>query len=73
MTALEIIKQIRQLPGEEQEKVKNFIRENLEDGQISGQEIGDLTRQMVESKDPAEKARLREEIVKGFYGNAPHA
>ena len=73
MTALEIIREIRQLPGEEQEKVKSFIRENLEDGQLSGQEIGDLTRRMVESTDPAEKARLRQEIVKGFYGNVPHA
>ena len=73
MSALEIIEQIRQLPDEEQEKVKQFVRENLEDGQISGEEIGNLTRQMVEATDPAEKARLRKEIVKGFYGNAPHA
>ena len=73
VSALEIIEQIRQLPDDEQEKIKQFVRGNLEDGQISPEAIGELTRQMVESNDPAEKARLRKELVKGFYGNAPHA
>jgi hypothetical protein len=73
MTALQIIEEIRRLPHEERIKVIRFARENLEEGQLSGEELGELTRQMVEAKEPAEAARLREQITRGFYGNAPHA
>jgi hypothetical protein len=73
MTALDVIKTIRQLPPQEQEKVRSYFRENLEEGQLPGEVIGALAKQMVESEDPAEKARLREEIISGFYGKAPHA
>jgi hypothetical protein len=73
MTGLEIIKEIRRLPPEERAMVIKFTRENLEDGQLSGAEIGELARQMVDAKDAAEADRLRAEIVKGFYGNVPHA
>ena len=70
MSALEIIKQIRQLPDDEQEKVKRFIRENLEPGQLSADDLGELTRKMVETTDPKETNRLKEQIVRGFYGDA---
>ena len=73
MSALEIIEQIRRLPPSEREKIRAFVRENLEDGQLSSQELGELTRRMVMADDPAEAERLKEEIVRGFYGNAPHA
>jgi hypothetical protein len=33
----------------------------------------ELAKQMVETKDPAEADRLKEEIVRGFYGGEPHA
>jgi hypothetical protein len=68
MTGLEIIKEIRRLPPEERAMVIKFTRENLEDGQLSGAEIGELARQMVDAKDAAEADRLRAEIVKGFFG-----
>jgi hypothetical protein len=73
MSALEIIKEIRQLPDEEQAKVKNFVRENLESGQLSGVELTALAQKMVDAKDPAEAKRLEDEIVRGFYGSVPHA
>ena len=73
MSAAEIIEQIKRLPPDEREKVRNFARENLEDGQLPADELGELTRQMVDSNDPAEKARLKKQIIRGFYGNAPHA
>ena len=69
MSALEIIKEIRSLPNDEQEKVKKFIREILEPGQLSAAELGELTRQMVEAKDPKEADRLKSEITRGFYGD----
>jgi hypothetical protein len=70
VSALEIIKQIRQLPDEEQRKVKDFVRENLEPGQLSSAELGELTRQMVEATDPQEAERLKKQIARGFYGDA---
>ena len=41
--------------------------------QLTGKELGDLAKRMVETKDSAEADRLQEEIVRGFYGNEPHA
>jgi len=70
MSAVDIIEQIRRLPEDEREKVKRFVRENLEPGQLSGEELGELSRRMVEAKDPAEAERLKLEIIRGFYGDA---
>jgi hypothetical protein len=39
----------------------------------SGEELGELARQMAETKNPAEADRLKEDIVRGFYGDEPHA
>jgi hypothetical protein len=55
------------------DKIRAFVRENLEEGQLSSEELGELTRRMVEAQDHAEAERLKDEIVRGFYGNAPHA
>jgi hypothetical protein len=70
MSAVDIIEQIRRLPEDEQEKVKRFVRENLEPGQLSAEELAELSRRMVEAKDPAEAERLKQEIIRGFYGDA---
>ena len=66
----ETIEQIRQLPDDEQEKVKRFVRENLEPGQLSAVQLGELTRRMVEAKDPKDANPLKQEIIRGFYGDA---
>jgi hypothetical protein len=73
MTGLDIIKEIKRLPVHEQEKVRRFIQENLEPGQLSGEEIGALVQKMTDATDPVEATRLEEEIVRGFYGDGPHA
>jgi hypothetical protein len=70
MSAVDIIEQIRQLPDDEQDKVKRFVRLNLEPGQLSGKELAALAEKMVETADPAEADRLKEEIINGFYGDA---
>lgn len=70
MSATEIIEQIKRLPPDERERVRNFTRENLEPGQLPADELGELTRRMVEATDPAEKERLKQEIIRGFYGDA---
>jgi hypothetical protein len=35
---------------------------------LTGDEIAALAQRMVECTDPAEAIRIREEIVRGFYG-----
>ena len=73
MTATAVIEEIEQLPPEEQSRVIQFVNELARKRQLTGKELGKLARQMVETKDPAEADRLKEEIVRGFYGGEPHA
>jgi len=61
------------LPPEEQSRVIQYAIELARRRQLTGKELGELARRMVETKDPAEADRLQEDIVRGFYGNEPHA
>jgi hypothetical protein len=72
MTAVEIIEEIKRLPKVEQSRVIEFAR-NAGTRRLTGDELGALAKQMVDAKDPAEADRLKEEIVRGFYGDEPHA
>jgi len=73
MTAVEIIEEIKRLPEVEQKQVIQFARHADEDRQLTPDELGELAKQMVEAKDPAEADRLQAEIVRGFYGGQSHA
>jgi hypothetical protein len=73
MTATAVIEEIKHLPRAEQSRVIQFVNELARRRQLTGRELGKLARQMVETKDPAEADRLKEEIVRGFYGGEPHA
>jgi hypothetical protein len=73
MTARAVIDEIKHLPREEQSRVIRFVNELARQRQLSGEELGALAKQMVEAKDPVEAERLKEEIVRGFYGYEPHA
>jgi CRISPR/Cas system-associated protein Csm6 len=73
MTAVEIIKEIKRLPPDEQDRVIEFARRAGENRELSPQQLGQLAQEMVEAEDPAEADRLQEEIVRGFYGGQPHA
>jgi hypothetical protein len=73
LSATEIIEEIKRLPPGERERVRDFARERLDEGQLPAEDIGRLVQKMVNATDPAEKKRLEEEIVKGFYGAMPHA
>jgi hypothetical protein len=72
MTGLEAIEEIKRMPREERRKVIEYAR-YAEKEQLAPEELGELTRQMVEAKDPAEAERLKQEIIRGFYGTEPHA
>ena len=73
MTATAVIEEIKQLPREEQSRVIQFVNELARNRQLSGKALAELAQQMVGAKDPAEASRLREEIVRGFYGDEPQA
>ena len=73
VTAVEIINEIKRLPKAEQNRVIEFARKAGENCQRSPDELGALAKRMVDAKDPAEAARLKDEIIRGFYGDGPHA
>ena len=73
MSAAEIITEIQQLPLDEQREVIEFAYRFDSERMLSGDEIGALAQRMVDSADPLEKLRLREEMTRGFYGGKPDA
>jgi hypothetical protein len=73
MTAVEIIEEIKRLPKVEQSRVIEFARNVTANRMLTGEELGTLAKRMVDAKDPAEADCLKEEIVRGFYGEEPHA
>ena len=73
MTSVEIIEEIKRLPQDEQNRVIEFVEKTRGKRPLTPDELGELTHRMVETKDPAEADRLQKEIVRGFYGNQPHA
>jgi hypothetical protein len=68
MTAAQIIHEIDRLPPREQSKVVRFAKELDTKRQLSGDELTELSQRMVDATDPLEADRLKEQIIKGFYG-----
>ena len=68
MTAAKVIEEIMHLPREEQSRVLEFAFELARKRQLSGKELTELAKRMVDSNDPNEVERLKEEITRGFYG-----
>ncbi|MBP9913761.1 MAG: hypothetical protein KBF26_10190 [Opitutaceae bacterium] len=73
MNASQIIREISSLPPEEQAKVVRFAYTLDAEHRLSGPELSALASRIVATDDPAEAARLRAEITKGFYGSPAHA
>ncbi|HXC36561.1 MAG TPA: hypothetical protein VNV43_11850 [Candidatus Acidoferrales bacterium] len=73
MTSAEIIEEIKRLPLDEQNRVVEFVQKTRGNLALSPEELGDLSRQMVDAKNPAEADRIQKEIVRGFYGSQSHA
>jgi hypothetical protein len=68
MTAVEIIDEIKRLPRSEQNRVIDFVRKAGEVRPFTPEQLGELAKEMVGAKDPAEANRLQAEIVRRFYG-----
>lgn len=68
MTAAQIIDEIKSLPPEEQAGVVRFIYKLDAERKLSGPELSTLAERLVNAEDPTEASRVRETIVRGFYG-----
>ncbi len=73
MTASQIIEEIKRLGPEEQVGVIRFAYQLDAERQLTGNELARLAERMVNTVDPAEQARIREQIIRGFYGQRQHA
>ena len=73
MNAAAIIDEIKHLPRNEQDQVVEFVQ-TLEKGRPwSGEKLTEYSKRMVETSDPVEAERLKQQIVAGFYGDEPGA
>jgi hypothetical protein len=68
MTASEIIEEIKRLDPQEQLGVIRFAYQLDAERKLSGAELSSLAARMTETDDAVEAARIREAIVRGFYG-----
>jgi len=68
MTASQIIDEIKSLTPEEQAGVVRFVYQLDAERKLSGPELSSLAERLVNAEDPAEASRIRETIVRGFYG-----
>ena len=68
MTAQQIIEEIKRLDPKEQLGVIRFAYQLDAERKLSGTELSNLAARMTETDDVVEAARIREAIVRGFYG-----
>ena len=73
MTATQIIEEIKRLDPNEQLGVIRFAYQLDAERKLTGKELSDLAERMVNTTDPGEQARVREEIIRGFYGRRQNA
>jgi len=68
MTAGEIIEEIKRLDPKEQLGVIRFAYQLDAERKLSGAELSSLAARMTETDDALEAVRIREAIVRAFYG-----
>lgn len=68
MTASQIIDEIKRLAPEEQAGVARLVCQLDAERKLSGPELSTLAEGLVNAEDPVEASRVRETIVRGFYG-----
>ena len=68
MTASQIIEEIKRLNPKEQLGVIRFAYQLDAERKLSGAELSSLAAHMTETDNAVEAARIREVIVRGFYG-----
>jgi hypothetical protein len=73
VTASQIIEEIKRLDPKEQLGVIRFAYQLDAERRLTGKELYSLAERMVKAADVAEQAVVREEIVRGFYGQRSNA
>jgi hypothetical protein len=73
VTASEIIEEIKRLDPKEQLGVIRFAYQLDAERRLTGKELSSLAERMLKTTDPAEQIKVREEIVRGFYGQRQNA
>jgi hypothetical protein len=73
VTATQIIEEIKRLDPKEQLGVIRFAYQLDAERRLTGKELSSLAERMIASTDPVEQARVREQIVRGFYGQRKDA
>jgi hypothetical protein len=73
VTATQIIEEIKRLDPKEQLGVIRFAYQLDAERRLTGKELSSLAERMIASNDPVEQARVREQIVRGFYGQRKDA
>ena len=68
MTASQIIEEIKRLDTKEQLGVIRFDYQLNADLHLTGSELSSLAERMVNTTDAVKAARVRETIIRGFYG-----
>ncbi len=68
MTASQIIDEIKSLSPGEQAGVVRLVYQLDAERKLSGPELSALAQRLVNADDPVEASRVRETIVRGFYG-----
>ena len=68
MTASQIVDEIKSLSPEEQAGVVRFVYQLDAERKLSGSELSALAERLVNADNPVEASRVRETIVRGFYG-----
>ena len=68
MTAAQIIEEIKRLDPKEQLGIIRFAYQLDAERHLTGSELSSVAERMVNTTDAAEAARVRESIVRGFYG-----
>jgi hypothetical protein len=68
MTASQIIEEIKRLDPKEQLGVIRFAYQLDAERKLSGNELSGLAERMINACDELEAARIRELIMRGFYG-----
>ncbi len=73
VTASQIIEEIKRLDPKEQLGVIRFAYQLDAERHLTGDELSNLAERMVKTADPMEAAKVREAIVRGFYGQQDNA
>ena len=68
MTTNRVIREIKELPPEEQAQVVRLACRLGVERKLTGAELSALAEQMTNTKNPVEALKIREAIERGFYG-----